>query len=235
MEAETDSLRKTARLAGLLYLALGITGAYAIMYVPSQIIVRGDAAATANNLIANEFLFRSGIVSHLICETLFVFLALVLYRLFKQVNEHEAKLMVALVIVQIPIVFLIESFNITSLMILKGEVLKGLELEQKQDFAMLFLNIRRYGMLTLEIFWGLWLIPFGQLVYKSRFIPRILGVLLVIGGIAYVTDSFTFMLFPSYRSFVSPYAIVAFSIAELSIILWLLIKGVKEQQQIGEV
>ncbi len=230
MEVETDSLRKTARLAGLLYLALGITGAYAIMYVPSQIIVRGDAAATANNLIANEFLFRSGIVSHLICETLFVFLSLVLYRLFKQVNEQQAKLMVTLVIVQIPIVFLIESFSITSLMILKGEVLKGFGLEQKQDFALLFLNVRRYGIVNLEILWGLWLIPFGQLVYKSGFIPRILGVLLVIGGMAYVADSLTFLLFPDYRSFVSQYALPVFSIAEISIILWLLIKGVKEQQ-----
>ena len=225
-----NSNKKTARIAGLLYLILAITGAYSIMYVPSQIIVRGDAAATANNLLANEFLFRTGIVSSLISSIIFVFLVLVLYRLFKQLNEHQAKLMFAFVIVQIPIAFLIEAFNITSVMILKGEVLKILELNQKQDFAMLFLKVHNYGTVILEIFWGLWLIPFGQLVYKSGFIPRILGVLLITGGIGYIIESLSFLLFPSYHSFVSQFTIVLYSIGELAMILWLLIKGVKGKQ-----
>ena len=227
MDGKVYSLKNTARLAGLLYLILAITGAYGIMFVPSQIIVRGNAAATTNNIIANEFLFRTGIVSQLISSIIFVFLVLVLYRLLRQVNGYQAKLMVALVLVQVPIGFLIETFNITCLMILKGEIMKALEPGQKQDLAMLFLNIHKYGMITLEVFWGLWLIPFGQLVYKSGFIPLIFGLLLIIGGIGYIIESFTFLLFPSYHSFVSQYVIVTYSIGEISIMLWLLIKGVK--------
>ena len=161
MEMNSSSLKNTARLAGLWYLLLAITGVYSIIYVPSKIMVRGDAVATANNILANEFIFRTGIISDIISNTIFVFLVLVLYRLFKQVNEHRAKLMVALVIVQIPAVFIMEAINITSLMIFKGEILKTFELSQRQDLAMLFLKINDYGTLPLEMFWGLWLIPFG--------------------------------------------------------------------------
>jgi len=227
MEMNSSSLKNTARLAGLWYLLLAITGVYSIIYVPSKIMVRGDAVATANNILANEFIFRTGIISDIISNTIFVFLVLVLYRLFKQVNEHRAKLMVALVIVQIPAVFIMEAINITSLMILKGEILKTFELSQRQDLAMLFLKINDYGMLTLEIFWGLWLIPFGQLVYKSEFIPRMFGVLLIIGGMAYIIESLTRLLLPNYGAFVSQYTFVCYAIAEISMILWLLIKGVK--------
>ncbi len=110
------------------------------MYVSSQTVVRVDAVATANNILANEFLFRTGIVIHLISVTLFLFLVLVLCRLLKQVNEHQAKLMVALVIVQIPIVFIIETCRITALMILKGEVLKGLDYGQHKIWLFYFLR-----------------------------------------------------------------------------------------------
>src|SRR4030066_2513870 len=197
MEEKTTSLKKTARIAGLWYLLLAITGAYSIIYVPSKIMVRGDSVATANNILANEFLFRTGIISHIISSTIFVFLVMVLYRLFKQVNERQAKLLVAVVIVQIPAVFIMEAFNITSLMIFKGEILKTFELSQRLDLAMSFLKINDYGTLPLEIFWGLGLIPFGLLVYKSGFIPRILGILLIIAGIEYMIDSFISLLFPN--------------------------------------
>ena len=227
METNVSSLKKTARLAGVLYLFLVITGAYCVIYVPSQIIGLGDAVTTAKNILSNEFLFRTGIISDLISNTIFVLLVLLFYRLFKQVNERQAKLLVALVIVQIPAVFIMEAFNITSLMIFKGEILKTFELSQRQDLAMLFLKINDYGSLPLEMFWGLWLIPFGQLVYKSGFIPRILGILLITAGIAYMIDSFISLLFPSYRAFVHQPTLLFVAIGEISIMLWLLIKGVK--------
>ncbi len=113
---KTHPFINTGRMAGFLYLLLAITAFYAIMYVPTQIIVKGNAAATTGKMLANEFLFRTGIVSHLISETLFIFLVLHLYRLLKPINERRAKLMVTLVMVQIPIVFLVESFSITSLL-----------------------------------------------------------------------------------------------------------------------
>ena len=225
-----DSTKKTARIAGLLYLILAITGAYGIIFIPSKIIIPGDAVATSNKLLANEFLFRTGIVNDLISNTIFVILVLVLYRLLKQVNLSNAKLMVALVIVQIPVVFFTEAFNITSLMLFKGEILKTFELSQRQDLAMLFLNINSYGTIILEMFWGLWLLPFGLLVYKSGFIPRVFGILLIIGGAAYIIESLTRILLPNYSTFVSQYTIVFYTIGELSIVFWLLIKGAKVQQ-----
>jgi hypothetical protein len=180
-------------------------------------------------MIANELLFRSGVFNDIISNTIFLFLVLFLYRLFKQVNENHAKLMFALVIVQIPVVFLMEAFNITSLMILKGEILKTLELSQRQELVMLFLNINEYGTLPLEMFWGLWLLPFGLLVYKSEFIPRFFGILLLIAGIAYMIDSTIAILFPNYSSFVKYPTLFFAAVGEIAITLWLLIKGVKIQ------
>jgi Domain of unknown function (DUF4386) len=135
--------------------------------------------------------------------------------------------MVAFVLVQVPIGFPMETFNITSLLILKGEIMKALDSEHRQDMATLFLTMHKYGMITVELFSGLWLIPFGQLVYKTRFISRILGVLLIIGGVAYIIESLTYWLFPDYQPFVSRFAIILYSIGETPIILWLLIKGLR--------
>ncbi|MCK9404609.1 MAG: DUF4386 domain-containing protein [Chitinophagaceae bacterium] len=227
MEQTIDSLKKTARLAGLLYLIGGIMAAYGMMYAPYQTTVQEDSFATAQKILNNEFLFRAKIVSNLTGAILFVILVFVLYRLFKNVNEHKAKLMVTFLILQVPITFLLETFKITALMLLKGEIMKSLDPAQAQDMAMLFIKTHHYGLIILEIFWGLWLIPFGQLVYKSGFIPRILGIFLIMGGIAYIIESFTTLLFPGYRAFVSQFAFVFYGLGELSIILWLLIKGVK--------
>src|SRR6516164_218832 len=118
------SLKKTERLAGLLYLILDIPGFYSIKYVPSRIIVAGEPVVTAHNILAHEFLFRTGIVSFMICNILWIYLVMALYRLFKQVNEHQARLLVALMIGTVSIGFVIELFNISSLLILKGEVMK---------------------------------------------------------------------------------------------------------------
>jgi hypothetical protein len=225
-----NQAQKTARLAGVLYLIWVITGIYGIFFLTSQTIVHGDAAATANKILANEFLFRTGIINDIISNTIWAFIALVLYRLFKHVNERQAKLLVVLVIVQIPAVFFMEALNITSLMIFKGEILKTFELSQRQDLAMLFLNITDHGAIVLETFWGLWLLPFGQLVYKSGFIPRIFGVFLILNGIAYIIHSFTSLLFPDYQAIVRQFAFPFWILGEISIMLWLLIKGVKTEK-----
>ena len=227
MEENVNPLKKTARTAGFLYLLLSVVGAYGLAYVPSQIMVSGNAAATANNILAHELMFRWGSVSQLISNTLFVFLVLVLYRLLKPVNGQLAKLMLIFVLVQVPLSFIIEVFNFTALIILKGEVMSALNLTQKQDLAMLFVRMHRYGFVVLEIFWGLWLIPFGQLVYQSVFIPKIFGVLLIIAGAAYITESFTAMLLPAYLSGVAQVTGVLYAIGEFAIMLWLMIKGVR--------
>ena len=121
-----------------------------------------------------------------------------------------------------------DAFNITSLMIFKGELLKTFELSQRQDLAMLFLKINDYGTLTLEMFWGLWLFPLAILVYRSRFLPRFLGVWLIINGSALLALSFTSVLLPQYKDMLSNITFPAL-FGELAFMLWLLIKGAKEQ------
>ena len=231
MEVNSSSLKSTARHAGLLYLIWIITGLFALIYVPSKIMVKGDPVATANNILAHEFLFRASVVNDLISSTIWVVMVLVLYRMFKQVNERQAKLLLAFVFVQIPVVFIMDAFNLTSLMILKGEILKTFELSQRQDLAMLFLKINDYGTLTLETFWGLWLFPLAILVYRSRFLPRFLGVWLIITGIFYVVLGITSIMLPQYKDMVfkSPFALPA-EIGEVALMLWLLIMGAKVRE-----
>ncbi|MBI3004584.1 MAG: DUF4386 domain-containing protein [Ignavibacteriales bacterium] len=228
MEMNASSLKKTSRLAGLLYLIWIITGLFAIFYVPSQINTAGDAVTAAQDILSREFLFRTSIVNDLISSTLWVFMVLVFYRMFKHVDEFQAKLLVAFVIVQIPTAFFMEAFNITSLMILKGEILRTFDLTQRQDLAMLFLRVNDYGTLTLVIFWGLWLFPLAILVYRSRFLPRFLGVWLIINGSALLVLSFTGLLLPQYKDMVSKIALPA-ELGEVAFMLWLLIKGAKLQ------
>ena len=232
MEQTITSLKKTARLAGFLYLIMGLTGFYTLMYVPSQITVKGDTTATIHNILSHEFLFRTAIASTLISGVLSIYMAMVLYKLFKQVNALQARLLVAFVIAPVPISFAIETFRIAALMIFKGELLKTLEPAQAQDVAMLFLKMYSYGTVVWEIFMGFWLIPFGILVYRSKFILRIIGVLLFIAGIGYTVDSLTFILFPEYLKFTKLTAYTLSGIGEVSIMLWLLIIGVKDHLSI---
>jgi hypothetical protein len=221
--------KTTARTAGLLYLVLAITGGFSMLYVPS-LIVPGDAAATANNILASESLFRIGIVSGLICQVVFVFLVLAFYQLFKGVSNTHASVMVALVVVAVPVAFLNMLNQLAALHVLSGaDYLRVFETDQLNALAMLFLDLHSQGLLIVEIFWGLWLLPLGLLVIKARFMPGFLGVLLVIGFFGYSIDFLTRLLFPSYTAIVSPIA-GASKFGELAMILWLLIRGVKGHQ-----
>ena len=222
------SLKRTARIAGLLYLVIAFTAPYAHMYVPSKIYVRENAVVTTSNILSNEFLFRTCIVVNLLEGIIFLLLALTLYRLFLNVDNHLARLMTLFVTVQLPIVFVLSALKITALMVAQGNLAPGFFQANKPEFTMLFLKMNEYGMLALELLWGLWLLPFGMLVYRSRFIPRILGVLLIVAGAGYMTDSFTFMLFPQYHSYTKIVAMIFSGVGQLSIIAWFLNKGVRE-------
>jgi hypothetical protein len=134
--------------------------------------------------------------------------------------------------VQVPIIFISEVFNISAMMIAKGEMLASADAVQRQQFTMLFLSLHNYGIMVVEMFWGLWLLPYGLLVYKSGFIPRVLGILLVIAGVAYTIDSCTFILLPEYRAFTKPVAFSFSALAELPIMFWLLIKGVRTNTRV---
>jgi hypothetical protein len=219
-------LKNKARMAGLLYLIMAITGGYGIMYVPSQILVAGDLQLTTDNILNKEFLFRTGILSNLICQTVFIFLVLKLYQLFKDVDKQLTRTMFALVLVAVPISFFIIFNQLYALLLLKEEFLKIVDSKQIQTLTMTLLKMYEYGIYTIGIFWGLWLIPFGQLVYKSGFIPKILGLFLIVGGLSYVIDATTFILFPNFQYLTTNLVGITSSIAELSMVLWLLIKGV---------
>jgi hypothetical protein len=225
---DTMSFAKNpGRFAGLLYVLTSIPGFFAIEYVPGKLIVHGNAAATANNIATSETLFRLGIAAQLISQAGFIFVALALYHLLKGVNRRHASLMVTLVVVQIPIAFLNELNSIAALALVRGaDFLSIFEKPQREALAMLSLNLHHYGFVVAEIFWGLWLLPLALLVYRSRFLPRFLGVWLVLDGLAYVTLSLTEVLLPQYSDKVFTYSQPAF-FGEVAFMLWLLIKGAR--------
>ncbi|HWN17392.1 MAG TPA: DUF4386 domain-containing protein [Gemmatimonadales bacterium] len=215
------SINKTARLAGALYLAMAVFGFFGILYVPSVLVVPGDAATTARNIMASEGLFRSGTVSHLIGQTIFIFLVLALYRLLKPVDKNRAVLMVLLALLGVPIAFLNEVHHLGALRLLSSADGGGFTPTQLQVQAMRFLDMRRSGILLNQVFWGLWLLPLGLLILRSGFLPKLLGILLVIGGVGYVVDWATQLLWPSLPT-ISQFTFLG----ELLLPLWLLIKGV---------
>ncbi len=215
------TINRTARLAGGLYLALMPFGFFGILYVPSVLRVAGDAAATARNILASEWLFRSGTLSHLVSQTIFIFLALTLYRLLAPVNKSQAVLMVVLVLAGIPIAFLNEVNHLAALRLLKTGADGAFTLAQLQAQAMLFLDMRQDGIVVAQIFWGLWLLPLGLLVFRSGFLPKVLGILLMIAGAGYLIDCTTRLLHPDL-AMIGQFTFVG----ELLLPLWLLFKGV---------
>jgi hypothetical protein len=224
---EMNSTKKQARIAGLLYLLASIIGFFCLAYVPGKLIVSGDATATANHIRASETLLRFGIASELIAFIIFIFVVLALYRLFKAVNGKHALTMAILLLVSIPISLLNVLNEIAALILVSGaDFLSAFEKGQLDALAYLFLRLHGQGFVVAEIFWGIWLFPFGVLVIRSGFIPRLLGVLLFIAGFGYLASSFTSLLLPHYARLVDQLA-MALTAGELPIIFWLLIWGAK--------
>ena len=224
-----NSTKKTARIAGVLYLVNGMTGFFGIIYVPGRLIVSGNATATANNILASERLFRLGIASELICAVEFVFLFWILYRLLGGVNKTHASLMVILGLVFVPIMVVNTLSEIGALMLLhSADYLSVFDKRQLETMAMLFLDLHRYGYVVGWIF-GLFHFHFGVLVFRSGFLPRILGVLLIAACFGYLVDSLTPLLLPGYANIVGRFASIPLTLGEPAIILWLLIRGAKDQ------
>ena len=222
-----SSTRNPGRFAGLLYVLTSIVGFFAMMYVPTKIIVHGNAVATASNILAHETLFRLGIACELIGQAGFIFVAFVLYGLLKGVNRQQASLMVTLIVVSIPIAFVNELNSIAALVLVRGaDFLSIFDKPQRDTLAMLFMNLHGHGFDVAEIFWGLWLFPMGLLVYRSRFLPRFLGVWLALAGFAWVILSLTAIVFPQFEDKVFSYGQPAF-LGEIAFMLWLVIKGAK--------
>ena len=222
------SLKRTARIAGLWYLGFTL-GPFYLLYVPSRTIVDNDAGATAARVLAHETLFRWGILSETLGAVVFVGLALTLYRLFEGVDLRRARELLALVLVSSVLVLVAALFNAAALLVFRGGgSFAGLDTHTREAVGMLLLGIRGRANGINQMFWGLWLFPFGWLVVRSRFMPRWLGYWLLLDGIAWVVLSVTWFLAPDYTDLLFRYFQPVF-MAELAAMLWLLIVGAKEQ------
>src|SRR5258708_283931 len=222
-----SSTKNPGRFAGFLYVLFSIPGFLAMVYVPSKLIVHGNAAATASIIAASGTLFCLGIAGQVIGMAGFSFVALALYDLLKGVNRRHASLMVTLIVVSIPIAFLNELNSIAALILVRGaDFLSIFEKPQRDALAMLFLRLHGQGFVVAEIFWGLWLFPLGLLVYRSQFLPRFLGVWLALAGFAWVILSLTGLLLPQVQDKVDPFTRPAV-FGELAFMFWLVIKGAR--------
>lgn len=222
--------KSIARKAGLIYLIVVITGIFSLMYVPTRLIDFNNAAATYQNIQSNELLFRLGIFGNVICYLAFMMLPFALYKLLKNINPNLAKCMVILVLIGIPIAFVNLHHKFAVLSMLNNENL-FLDITPYQLQQQLFISLQNFnnGINILSIFWGLWLFPFGWLVYKSGFLPKLLGILLMLGCMCYLIDFSAWLLFQEYSSSgISTYVMLPASIGEIGICLWLLIVGVNK-------
>lgn len=226
-----NSNKKTARIAGLWYLFMAVFYSFSMIYVDSAFYVPGNATSTINNILASEWIFRLGFASCLAGHICFLFLANVLYKLFKPVDSDLARQMVIFIIVGVSVAFLNRLNQFASVLLLNGAgYLSAFENSQLHALAMVFLDVHKHGEMIATIFWGLWLLPLGLLVLKSDLIPKALGVLLISACFCYLIDFFVFFFFPGYIAATDSALSIVESVAEVSFILWLLIKGVKDHK-----
>ena len=214
-----NSINRTARLTGFLYFMMTPLGILGIIYVPSFLVVFGNASQTIQNLMANELLFRFSILSALTVQVCHIFIVLLLYGILKPVGKNQALLMVIFLLISIPVTIINEMNNFSVLQLLSGS---DFQKDQLHAQVMQFLIQHADGIMIVSIFWGLWLLPMGYLVFKSKYIPGILGILLIVTGIGYLMDFVAFILFPDFKVKISTYT----GFLEILFPLWLMVKGV---------
>jgi len=215
------SLTKTARNAGILYLLVLPFGIFSFVYIPLKLIVDDNISLTIQNISENILLFRLSSISHLISQIIVVFLALSLYRLFKNINQNRALLMLTLALLVVPISFIneVHNFGIIKLIENEGDSFQSVQLNA---LVSILLDFSRNGVLIAQIFWGLWLLPLGLLVFESGFLPKIIGFFVIIAGGAYLFDSIVQLLSPGFV-IISQFTFIL----EITFPIWLLIKGIK--------
>jgi len=228
-------LKERARIAGLLYLAVVVTGPFVLIYVPGKLFVLGDAGATAANILAHQSLFRAHIAVGLISELFFIATVLALYRLLRGVHPELAAAMAILVLIDAPLAFLGVANEVATLSLLRGAGgLSVFDAPQRDALATLLITVDAQATLVSEIFWGLWLLPLGVLVHRSGFIPRALGVWLLVNGLAYVALASTGLFAPQHLEQATAIATPVL-FGEVALMLWLLIVGARERRPSGAV
>jgi Domain of unknown function (DUF4386) len=219
---------KTSKAAGLLYILAGLTGAFGIVVVPRLLIVRGDMAATAGRILGSESLFRLGLAGELTSAVGLIFLVRALHRLFKETDERLASLMVTFILASVPISFMNALNGLAALDLLSSsDGASAFDQHQVNVLAAASLGSHSQGFVINGFFWGLWLLPLGVLVMRSGFAPRALGLVVIVAGVAYVTNSSSSLLGLPYREFTSPGATILEGLGEVSMVVWLLTTGAK--------
>jgi hypothetical protein len=227
-----SSTRNPGRVAGLWYLLLSLCAPLRLMYIPNKLLVSGNAGATVSNIAAHVWLFRAGILADLIGAVILIFLVLAFYRLFKGVDQNLAVQVILFGGVMPATIYFFNVVNdLGALTVVRGaDFLSVFDKPQQDALAMLFLRLHSLTNTGAETLWGMWLFPLGLLVYRSRFLPRLLGVWLIINGFAYLVISFTGVLAPQYQGTVFNYSF-PITFGEVAFMLWLVIKGAKPQSQ----
>ena len=223
--------QRNARVAGLLYLLMSVTSMISLGAIPSWFVAATDASAAARKILGAPLRYRLGAVSELASQVFFVFLAVALFNLLKEVHRTGALAMLALVLVQVPMGFANLLLGLVPLVLQSGAgYLSAFSKEQLDALTLAALNARGYGVKAVMVFWGLWLLPFGVLVYRSGFLPRVLGVLLVVGCFGHLIVGVTSVLMPSLEPTVA--SLSALAVGEILICLWLLIRGARSESQV---
>ena len=225
-----------ARLAGLVYVIVILTGIFSLGYVPAKLTVWDNAAQTFQNISSSKQLFRVGIASSMLCYIAFLVLPFILYIILHQTNTAHAKLMVLFAVVSVPISFINLQNKFSVLALVEGaDYLKIYSPQQLQAQLMAYLESNGSGNLLAQLFWGLWLYPFGFLVYRSGFMPKILGVLLMLGCAGYVISTFGETIIPNFsKCVISKFITLPATLGEMGIALWLLIFGIKNHKNASD-
>jgi hypothetical protein len=228
---EMSPHKKLARIAGVLYLLVGIFGGFAEGYLEPTMYVAGNAAATAGNVVANAAIVRLGVVADLLDGTFFIMLALVLYILFQHVRKSMARAMLVFVILAVAITCLSALFEFEGLRVATGVVdMASLGTAGSNAVVLLLLDAQHYGLLIAQIFFGLWLAPLGYLAYKSGWFPTALGILLVAACVSYLVDVLAAFLLPDIGKSIHSFTTILPTIAEPWMVLYLLLVGVKTKK-----
>ncbi len=228
-----NSPKRLARVAGILYLLVGIFGGFAQGFVYPKIYLAGDAATTAGNVVANSGLVRVGVVSDLFQATVWVIVAMTLYLLLQHVNKSAAGAMVVLAAMGAGITMLNAVFEFEALRVATGAVnVAAFGPAGSTSLVLLLVDAHHYGLLIAQVFFGLWLVPMGYLAYRSGWFSKALGVLLIVGGACYNVDTLTLLLVPDFGKAIHAFLIIPFTIAEIWMVGYLLVIGVKSVETV---
>ena len=227
-----SSPKRLARIAGLLYLTVALFSGFAFVYVLGRVYVPGDAAATAAQVLANSGLVRFGVVADLLQATVFAFLGMTLYQLLQHVNKSAASAMVILVAIATAIMCLNLIFQFAALLVATDRsYVAAFGAAGSNALVMLLLDMHHYGFLIAQIFFGLWLVPLGYLAYKSEMFPKVLGGVLIVGGVCYLVEMLALFLVPDIGEKISGFLVIPPTIAEIWMLGYLLVRGVKVPAQ----